>query len=245
MTRRPGRIVITAVLAAAMLLAGGCSIIPEGDNTATVEAAPTAAPEVSQNPDDTDGAPLEIARDVRPYGAGYIVYPRVFGQTAETINTAVCDAVAQRAREYAGAIFTRYRIEYNDDGIYSILISVHDFETDELLFLVPLTFDSITGERRRISDYLFDDTETWRTVLPDMITEQAELSNMTLLSDIAPITDEQDFYITNRYIVIVYRLYEVATYSAGSPEFRLPISELRQYIREGSALLRLLTEEAQ
>ena len=232
---------IVLIIAAGLL--PGCAIAPEENMTATVETAPTPQPQAPADPAVQGVQPLEIARDVRAFGSGYIVYPRVFGVSAEKINSGIYDAVSGRAADYEGAIFTRYRIKYNDHGIFSAVIRAYDFNSDELLFSVPVNFDAMTGEKRRISDYLYDENDLWRTVLPDMITAQAEQRELMLLSDIAPITDDQDFYITGGYLVVVYRAYEIATFAAGAPEFRLPLEELEPYIREGSALWALVEEE--
>ncbi len=213
----------------------GCAIAPEDGGPAIVQPAASPEPTPAQTAE-TGGAPLSITRDVRALGDGYVVYPRVVsGGAADVINAGIYDAVAVCAKTLNAPVFTSYRIEYNGDGIFSVLMYINDFNTDQLLALVPLNFYAATGDSMYIND-CFDDSASWRAALAYMVQEQATASGYTLLGDVLPISDEQGFYFTGGYIVLVYRLYEIATYDAGMPEIYISISLLKSYIAENGPL---------
>lgn len=232
---------------AAVLMLFACSATLEQGGTAVVEPGQT---EQTQQPQmstaDTDSAtPLLISRDVKGYKDGYIVYPRVIGTAAESINASIYNEVTKRANEQSRPIFTDYRIEYNSDGIFSVLIYVWDFSTDELLFIVPLTYNARTGKKQEIIDMLDAENDRWRRLIPQMITIQAQSRGIMLLNDLLPISDTQEFYITDEYLVLVYRVYEIATYDAGSPVFPIQISALKEYISQSSPLNCLVIQAAE
>lgn len=196
------------------------------------QTAPTPGPD--------DGvAPLSIIRAVESCGEGYIVYPKVlYCAHGDAINQFICEITAQRAESVCTAIFTQYRIEYNRNGLFSLRMELYDLYGDgnELLKTLFFTFDVSTGELCSIGD-LLDPTDTrWRGIMPDIVMAQAEARGITLLSDVMPIGDDQKFYITQDELVLAYELYEIATWSAGAPEFAIPISQLSDFIPADSPL---------
>lgn len=196
------------------------------------QTAPTPGPD--------DGvAPLSIIRAVESCGEGYIVYPKVlYCAHGDAINQSICEITAQRAESVCTAIFTQYRIEYNRNGLFSLRMELYDLYGDgnELLKTLFFTFDVSTGELCSIGD-LLDPTDTrWRGIMPDIVMAQAEARGITLLSDVMPIGDDQKFYITQDELVLAYELYEIATWSAGAPEFAIPISQLSDFIPADSPL---------
>lgn len=194
-------------------------------------------------------APLTIVRGVQSFGDGYIVYPKVsYCAYAEEINDSMLALTASRAQQVSTSIFTKYRIEYNRNGLFSLrmeLYDIHEYEGKEnaRLETVYMTYDVEAGRLCTLGDLFDQEDDRWRGIMPDIITAQAEARGITLLCDVMPVTDNQQFFITGDEVVLVYELYEIATYAAGEPEFALPISQLSAFIPEGSPLSRVLGAE--
>ena len=253
-----------ALTACAMLFAAGCAAEaePAMQRADTVRHVTSASPEVTVEQiineynssrravaapveEDDVFAPLAVARCVCRIDSSYIVFPKVEGEAAEAINSAVCSAVMGRA-EYLGIpVFTDYRVEYNRNGIFSIRMFLYDMYGDEdaCIECIPLTFSSETGELYRISDFFDSEDQHWRGRIPDIITSQAADCQMVLLSDILPISDDRAFYITDEAVVIMYDLYEIATYAAGEPEFEIPVDDIAECLDESSVLNVMLPAE--
>lgn len=194
----------------------------------------------SPTPGPDDGvAPLTIIRAVESCGDGYIVYPKVlYCAHGEDINRSICELTAQRAASVSTAIFTQYRIEYNRNGLFSLRMELYDLYGDgnELLKTLFFTYDVSNGQLCSVGD-LLDATDTrWRGIMPDIVMAQAEAQGITLLSDVMPIWDDQAFYITQDELVLAYELFEIATWSAGAPEFAIPITQLADFIPPDSPL---------
>lgn len=194
----------------------------------------------SPTPGPDDGvAPLTIIRAVESCGDGYIVYPKVlYCAHGEDINRSICELTAQRAASVSTAIFTQYRIEYNRNGLFSLRMELYDLYGDgnELLKTLFFTYDVSNGQLCSVGD-LLDATDTrWRGIMPDIVMAQAEARGITLLSDVMPIGDDQAFYITQDELVLAYELFEIATWSAGAPEFAIPITQLADFIPSDSPL---------
>ncbi|NCB30083.1 MAG: DUF3298 domain-containing protein [Clostridia bacterium] len=196
-----------------------------------------------------DGSsPLSIIRGVQSCGDGYIVYPRTLYSTySQEINESILEITADRAREISVPIFTKYRIEYNRNGIFSLRMGLYDLHGDsnECLKDIYLTYDVENGTLCDLDDLFDGEDERWRGVMPDIITAQAEAKGLTLLCDVMPIADNQQFFITKDEVVLVYKLYEIATWSAGEPEFAIPIAQLAEFIPVNSPLAKVAAEETQ
>ncbi len=188
---------------------------------------------------------LPVMRCACQIGNSYILFPKVEGAAGDSINSTICSAVASRAERIGIPVFADYRVEYNRHGIFSIRMFLYDMygENESCIDCIPLTFNSETGEQFRISDFFDSENQNWRGRIPDIITAQAADCQMVLLSDILPISDDRPFYITDEAVVIMYDLYEIATYSAGEPEFEIPVDDIAECLDDASLLNAMLPEE--
>ncbi|MEL7608589.1 MAG: RsiV family protein [Bacillota bacterium] len=183
---------------------------------------------------------LHIEPRIRAEGSAKIIYPYVYdASAAETINEAVASTVDQLLEASEDELNADYSIEYNANGFISILLHLYNPDDYGQYQLYPLTFNARNGELYTIAD-LFGSNDRWRWKLPDIITEQAEKSGITLLSSPLPIGDDQSFYLSGSDLVLVYRYYEIATYSAGIPQFPVPLNELSDFVGEDAPLFGLL-----
>lgn len=191
--------------------------------------------------------PLTLVRCACQLGDSYVIFPKVEGEVGQIINDAICSAVMNRAGELGIPVFADYRVEYNRNGIFSMRMFLYDMygESGATVDCVPLTFSSETGQLYRISDLFDSESELWRGRIPDIITAQAEDYQMVLLGDVLPISDDRSFYITDEAVVIMYDLYEIATYSAGEPSFEIAVGEIAECIDDSSVLNAMLQQEEQ
>lgn len=253
------RLILAALALAAVLLCSACDAksIPVRIRPQAVGAASAALLTESESmptPGPADAsASLSIVRSVVSFGEGYIVYPRVlYCEHADAINESILDLTAASAQQVSASIFTKYRIEYNRNGIFSLrmeLLDLYESEGEktgaesESLETIYMTYDVEAGLLCSIGDLFDQEDERWRGVMPDIITAQAEAKGITLLCDVMPIADSQQFFISEDAVVLVYELYEIATWSAGEPEFAIPISQLAQFIPASSPLARAAIAE--
>lgn len=121
-------------------------------------------------------------------------------------------------------------VTYSSKVLLSCLVEVIGADEGAENTLIPVTVDLKTGERCKLSDFFTKKDTGWRGLLPDLVTEQAQKMNLTLLCEVPPVGDDQPFYIEDGKIVLLYRPYEIATYEAGAPTFVLPEEELTPYL---------------
>ena len=250
-----------AIAVCSMLLNVGCaaSAEPSAQTAKHASHVTSSAPEVTveqilneynssrktveiQSEENDPYAPLAVAGCACQMGDSYILFPKVDCAAEEIINSAICTAVMERAEQLGIAVFADYRVEYNRNGIFSIRMFLYDMygDNEACIDCIPLTFNSETGERYRISDFFDSENQNWRGRIPDIIAAQAADSQIVLLSDILPISDDRPFYITDEAVVIMYDLYEIATYSAGEPEFEIPVDDIAECLDETSVLNAML-----
>ncbi len=200
---------------------------------AVVLISPSVAPIVTEIP------ALDISRGVISNSEGVLLYPYIEGEHAEKLNASIKNEVIACADEAEAQVFTTYKITNNSKGIFSAVISVQDAETEELIRVLPLNYDVVSGEKLSIADYFDDENDRWRRVLPDIVTLQAQDKGLTLLCDVMPVTDEQLYYISGDKLVLVYRQYEITTYVNPAPQFSIPVSQLAEFLKSESPLMRL------
>jgi hypothetical protein len=125
-----------------------------------------------------------------------------------------------------------------------MLVQVYSLKDGEQLAVLPLTFDTETGDIYNLSVFFDREGEQWRYTLPEIVESQANRRGITLLSDLLPTQDDQSYYILEESgdskLVLLFRPYEITTYAAGTPQFFIPIGEIKDYLSSNSPLLRLL-----
>lgn len=213
-------------------------------------AGATLEPASSPTPENTDAfipvtgttyERLNLVRREHTYGEGNaLIYPAVDSDGYDTLNAAIYKKILTGLSEMTAPVYTYFNIKCNQDGILSILVSYYDMETRELYIKLPMTFDVATGNEILIQDCFGSVDDRWRSVLPDIVTNQMESIDMTLLSDVLPIADGQLFYLTGRSLVLLYRPYEITTFLSGWPEFSIGYDLISSYIDENAAAARLI-----
>ena len=121
-------------------------------------------------------------------------------------------------------------ITYSSKELLSCVVEVIGADVGTGNTLVPVTLDLKTGQRCKLSDFFSKVDTGWKGLLPDLVTDQANKKDLTLLCEVPPVGEDQPFYIESGNIVLLYRPYEIATYEAGAPAFVLPKEELTPYL---------------
>lgn len=234
---------LTMALVASICLLAACAKAPDdGDaafpqGTGAVEPDTTASVVSAQR----KGNALSIRREVYECDKGVILYPFVYGGSdeSEAINEAVLHDILTAAADIPHRIFTEYRIQYNKDGIYSILVYLQEIRGSANIAVVPLNFDAKTGKKYVIADCFSRTDDGWRAALAGKVTQGAEDRGLTLISDVAPVGDDRGFYVSTKGLTMVYRPYEIVVNKGRTWEFTVPISELGIFLSSDSLLSRM------
>jgi hypothetical protein len=219
------------------LLFGACSN-SRNVQTNLHEEAVHISPGVT--PQSTAIPPLSITRNVISNDEGVMLYPHIEGENADRINASIQENISTCVRESDVQVFTTYMITNNSNGILSAVLEVKDLDTSEPIGLISLNYDVTTGNKLSIADNFDTENDKWRRVLPDIVTLQAQNKGLTLLCEVMPMEDRQLYYISGNELVLLYRQYEITTYTDPAPQFAIPVSELKEFLPEGSPLTRLI-----
>lgn len=239
---------VLAILCTALVcLLCACSTAAVQQTEPEAVQTPAPTPEATRPPDADGGyARFPLVRMEETYGSGSaLIYPAVDSAEYASINTAIYKKIVAGIGTLDKAVYTYFNIMCNQNGILSLVVNVYDMQTSELYLKIPMTFDAATGRELALEELFDPAQEGWRSVIPDEVTRQAAGRALTLLSDIMPVCDGQLYYLTSRSVVIMYRPYEISTYSAGWPEFSVSYEKLEKYMDGGSAAMRLISGEAE
>lgn len=124
----------------------------------------------------------------------------------------------------------RVDITHTSKELFSCVVEVIDTDGGAGGTLVPLTIDLHTGQSCKLSDFFVKSDTSWKGLLPDLVTAQAQRKNLTLLCEVPPVGEDQPFYIKDGKIVLLYRPYEITTYEAGTPQFVLREKDIAPYL---------------
>lgn len=228
---------LTGLLLVCLCACGAPAGVPADDPPAA--ATPPASNAIATPP--AYAGPLSYMRAEQEYGdSSFISYPYIMDAAYDSVNYAMQSAIRTALNALSVPTYTRCDIMCNDCGLFSVRIVVRDLATQqETLAVVALTFDAATGEQVYLSNLFDPENERWRGLIPDIVMLQAEKKGVTLLCDVMPASDEQAFYVTESALVILYRPYEIATNSAGWPEFTIPLYQLTDFLLQDGPLLRL------
>ena len=208
------------------------------DGAATPVMEPNAMLATEENME-----PLSYMRAEQEYGdSSFISYPYLMDPEYDAINIAIQSAIRTALDALDRATYTHCEIMCNLYGLFSVRIEVYDLGSNELLAVVPLTFRAADCAQLTLGDLFDPENERWRGLIPDIVMLQAEKDGLTLLCDVMPAADDQGYYLTADALVLVYRPYEITTYSAGWPEFSIPLNQLTEFFLPDSAPMRLISD---
>lgn len=119
------------------------------------------------------------------------------------------------------------RITYQTEELFSCLVEIE--EPNGATTKKPFTCSLRDGRPCELGTFFLDTDTGWKGLLPDLVTEAATERGMTLLCEVPPVTENHPYYIEDGSIVLLYRPYEITTYEAGTPSFKLDMQAIREY----------------
>lgn len=232
-----------------MMLSACAAPAPEGAIEATLEPAKTSAPVRSGDPElapePVSFERLPLVRREQTYGGGNaLIYPAVDSEAYDSLNAAIFRKILVGLGAMEEPVYTYFSVKCNEDGILSLLVGYYDMDTRELYLQLPMTFDVATSKEIALEDCFDARSDRWRSILPDVVSAQAQSIGMTLLCDPLPVEDGQLYYLTSRSIVLLYRPYEITTYLSGWPEFSVSYDQMSACYDGEAAVMRLVSAEA-
>ncbi len=134
-----------------------------------------------------------------------------------------------------------YEIKTNERGILSLSIINYAYAggAHGLTIIKSLTIDTETGKLYALEE-LFKPDADYIIKISDIIKEQIIAREITLLNDFEKIRANQDFYITDKCLVIYFQLYELTAYVYGFPYFPICVYKLQDIIKEDGPLGKML-----
>lgn len=145
--------------------------------------------------------------------------------------------------------YTDFNANYNDNNLLSISVNYCHYTggARENYEKTTKNININTGEEITLRD-LFKDESKYKDVINKEIKTQIQDAAQQMKKDIEQsggiykeeyanhknfksISDAQSFYITPGNIVIYFPLYEIGTYDDGIPEFKIPISQIKDDIK--------------
>lgn len=228
-----------------MLAFDGCAPSTVQSGEALLESTPAETYTVSTpTPAPAEQASydrIELVRLEENSGDGnLLIYPAAESQDYSELNALIYDKARSGFDELQSDAYTFFSVKCNTGGILSLLFGYYDMNTGELLMKKPYTVDINTLGEITLEQLFDPSDDRWRALMPDIVSEQAESRGLVLLSDILPIEDGRLFYVTETAVTVIYRPYEIATYSAGWPEFSIRFDKLKTYAAGDGYVERLL-----
>mgnify|MGYP005795289675 CR=1 FL=1 len=146
------------------------------------------------------------------YNESINIYPEEIVKTSPSFN-------------YKGMSTFEYEIV---DNILSLRVTLIQFTggAHPMAFVKNYNFDLNTGEVLKIEDIFNEEgKKNYKEVIDKIILDKMnESPENYFIDDFKGIGDNVQYYLTKDDIVIFFQLYEIAPYSAGIPEFKIPYS---------------------
>ncbi len=180
-----------------------------------------------------------------------INYPQVF----ELENIGIQDKINQHILETIYNMITEqgyyenaqteitgtWQLKNNNNGILSLTLLNYSYSggAHGITIVKGLTFNIKTGMSYKLKD-LFKPDSNYIKVLTDIIKEQIAERNIFLVEDLNKIKINQDFYISDKCLVIFFQLYELTAYAYGIPYFPISVYKLKDIILDDGPLGKML-----
>jgi hypothetical protein len=134
-----------------------------------------------------------------------------------------------------------FRVTLNKKGILSIRFenfSMLEMQAHPSTIVRGLTVDLKTGKAQQLSDF-FKINSGYRLIISEEIKRQIKARGIELISDFNRINDDQEFYLTDKALVIFFQEGTLAPRVWGMLEFPIPYTLLANVINQEGLLARL------
>lgn len=133
-------------------------------------------------------------------------------------------------------IVVSYEVKQIKNDILSISVTYYEYTggAHGMADVVTSNIDMKTGKYLKLSD-MFKDGNGYKKIINKEIKRQIDVNKENYFSQeqegFKSISNDQSFYIKNGNVVVYFGLYSIAPYSSGIPEFKIPISQLKQVLK--------------
>ncbi|MGD9679129.1 MAG: DUF3298 and DUF4163 domain-containing protein [Vulcanibacillus sp.] len=195
--------------------------------------------------------PVDIKNEILFKNTVNITYPQVCNirnhQVEQRINKKIIKEVDYLISKqgyyenYVLEMIGKYELKTNQRGILSLTLINYAFTggAHGMTYVNGLTFDVDKGDSYKLKD-LFKKDSNYVQRLSAIIKKQIEERDIPVLGEFKEIDPDQDFYISDKVLVIYFQLYELTPYAYGFPFFPISVYEIEDIIDEKGILGRML-----
>ncbi|NLW25592.1 MAG: DUF3298 and DUF4163 domain-containing protein [Clostridia bacterium] len=181
-----------------------------------------------------------------------VVYPVVWGladyRVQEKINYDILQTVYYLLRKQGyyenpqTTVTGTYELKNNQRGILSLSIINYAFSggAHGMTYIKSLTFNVRTGRVYKLAD-LFIRGSDYVERLSEIVKRQIEERDIPVINEFESIDPKQDFYISDKALVLYFQLYELTPYAYGFPYFPISVYEIQDIIDENGPLGKMLS----
>lgn len=168
-----------------------------------------------------------------------IKYPMVINMKNQALQLKINELLkVQSGIDYKGQQNETYRQDYdvmlNKSGIMSILNNSYMYmkgAAHGMSMRSAINIDMTDGKLYTLKD-LFEPGADYKTKLNNIVKKQLVDDNTPLLREFEGINDKQEFYLTDKELVIYYQLYDYTPYAYGFLEFYIPYERITNIINK-------------
>lgn len=181
-----------------------------------------------------------------------VTYPQVSGlknkdvqnRINDLIKKEVYDLIPPEGCDVYAEIYGNYKVGVNRNGILSIKFNVYSIRkhaANGLEAQKSITVNLNTGKNYQLYE-LFRNNSDYRIVLSRMIQKMIEERQLPLLKEFTGITDYENYYLTDKALVVYFQEITYFPHYAGIQEFPIPYSQIRNLVKSDSPIAQLLQD---
>lgn len=142
---------------------------------------------------------------------------------------------AERVPDVAYELHWEYQVFYNKHGILSLTTIADQFTGGAHGMSVrrPYNYDINAGKKMALAD-VFQPGVDYKTIINQEIEKQIESRPEYFFEGelgFRSIADNQDYYLEDGNLMVYFGQYDIAPYSSGIPEFKIPFSRFDGGVR--------------
>ncbi|MDF2891203.1 MAG: repeat protein [Clostridia bacterium] len=176
-----------------------------------------------------------------------IEYPYVLDMSNHELQNKINQLIKdQSGTDYKGRPNETFRQDYdvmlNKNGILSILNQSDMYmegAAHGLSMRSAINIDMLDGKLYALSD-LFKANADYKSKLNTIIKKKLADDNIPLLREFEGIGDKQEYYLTDKELVVYYQLYDYTPYAYGFLEFYIPYEDIANIIEKKGPIGRML-----
>lgn len=180
-----------------------------------------------------------------------VPYPQVEGLKDLEVQNKINSLIKQKVhrliviqgggREDLAVMKGEYQVTLNERGILSLRLgnfSYVDKAAHGLTVVKSLTINMKDGNAYQLSE-LFKTKSKYRLLISNLIKMQMKQREIPLIEEFGRINDDQEYYLTNKAVVVYFQIYQYTPYVVGIPQFRIPLAYISNQIDPDGPLARL------